>query len=110
MSRRAIIASQRSSGNSEIGATCCTPAFATITSRRPKRSSASVNRPPVALARGEVGGVTHAWTVWRRIQVHGEDVEAVILEALGDRSPDPACRAGYDGGPPVACAFHRRGL
>ena len=46
----------------------------------------------------------------RRIQVHGQDVEAIILKALGDRSPDPACRAGYDGGPPVACAFHRRGL
>ena len=45
----AMIDCQRSTGNSWIGATCCTPALATTRSRRPKRSSAAVDRVGVGL-------------------------------------------------------------
>jgi hypothetical protein len=65
-----------------------------------------LNRAPIALARGEIGGVTDSWTVSRGIQVDGQHIEAVLLEALADRSADPACRTGHDGGPPLAGALH----
>jgi hypothetical protein len=44
------------------------------------------------------------------MEVDGQHIEAVVFEALGDGSADPACRAGHDGGPPVAGALHRPGL
>ena len=95
MSSSAIIASQRSSGNSSTGATCWKPAFGTTTSRRPKRSSAAVDGGAVALARGEVGGERRRPA--RRDRARGRPrapAQPSALQPRGDRAADAARRAG----------------
>jgi len=70
-----------------------------------------LDRATVALAGGEIGHVPLAGPASiRRIEVNGQHVEAVMLEALPDRSADPTRRAGHDGGPPLAGALHGFGL
>ena len=109
MRRRAIIASQRSSGNSENRRHVLYPGVGHDHVEAAEAVDGGLNGAPVALARGQIGGVPDPGTVFRRIEVDGEHIEAVILEALGDRAADPAGRAGHDGGPPMASALHRPG-
>ncbi len=61
-----------------------------------------LDRAPVALARGEIRGVGHTRRALLGIEVHSQHVEAVLLEPLGDRSADPARRAGHHGGASLA--------
>ena len=49
-----------------------------------------LDRAAVALPRGEVGGVRDARAVGVRLEVDGQDVEAVVDEALRDRAADAA--------------------
>ena len=56
----------------------------------------------VALPRGEVGGVRHARAVGVRLEVHRQDLESVVDEALRDRAADAAPRARDQGCPLLA--------
>ena len=98
MSRTAISPSQRSSGNSAIGATCWKPAFGTIASSRPKCSIAASTalRLPSRVVRSAACGTPGP--VLGGLEVDGEDVEVVVDEALGDRAADAARRPGDDCG------------
>ena len=98
MSSSAIRPSQRSSGNSAIGATCWKPALGITASSRPKLLERRVDGAAVALARGQVGGVGHAGAVVGGLEVDGEDAVSVGDEAFGDGAADPSGRSGDDRG------------
>jgi len=52
----------------------------------------------VALARGQVGGVRQARAVGIRLEVAGQHLQPVVLQALGDRAADAARGAGDEHG------------
>ena len=87
MSRIATRASQRSSGNSAIGATCWNPALGiTVSSRRSARAP-SAPRPGCPPG-GQVGGQRHAGPPSRGLEVDRENLGAAVDEVGGDRPAD----------------------
>ena len=97
VSSSATIVSQRSAGNSSIGATCWTPALGTTRSRRPKRSIAAWTAPLRGRDRSDRrGGGSRAVRVG--LEIDGQHVIAVDGQTFGHRAADPARGSGHERG------------
>jgi len=72
----------------------------------PEALDRGLDRAPVALAGGEVGGVGDPGAVGIGLEVHGEHLGPGVDEPLRDRAADPARGARDDDRGPL----HRRGV